>query len=269
LKTSRAVIKTICGIIVISSATLTAQAVQAHQPASTSTPAAAFDVVSVKPSDPKDLTMRIRPGKDSFTMTGASLKLIIMNAYDLHDYQIEGAPAWINSARFDILAKMDAPSTEFPPDGARSHDWEAEQKLEEVRLQSLLADRFKLRAHKGTKEMPIYDLEVSKGGPRLEKSTENKGFRTNIGEFTCSDSSMDDLASLLSGTLNRTVVDKTGLTGGYKFSLKWTPDEPPNPTADLPGLFTALQEQLGLKLVPAKGPVEILSIDHVEMPSQN
>ncbi len=213
--------------------------------------------------------MRIRPGKDSFMMTGASLKFIIMNAYDLHDYQIEGAPAWINSARFDILAKMDAPSTEFPPAGAMSQEWEAEQKLEQARLQSLLADRFKLRVHKGTKEMPIYELVVAKSGARLEKSTENKGLRTGRGEFICSDSSMDDLASMLSGTLNRTVVDKTGLTGGYKFSLKWTPDEPPNPNADLPGLFTSLQEQLGLKLVSAKGPVEVLSIDHVEMPSQN
>jgi uncharacterized protein (TIGR03435 family) len=213
--------------------------------------------------------MQIRPGKDSFTMTGASLKLIIQNAYDLQDYQIEGAPAWINSARFDIFAKMDAPSTEYPPAGATSQEWEAEQKLEEVRLQSLLADRFKLRVHKGTKELPTYDLVVAKGGPRLEKSTENKGFRTGRGEFICSDSSMEDFTSLLSGILSRTVLDKTGLTGGYKFSLKWTPDEPPNPNADLPGIFTALQEQLGLKLVSAKGPVEVLSIDHVEMPSQN
>src|ERR1700723_94551 len=106
LKTSRAVIKAICGIV-ISSATLSAQTVQAPPTASTSTPAAAFDVVSVKPSDPKDLSTRWGPGKDSYTMTGASLKFIIMNAYDLHDFQIEGAPAWINSARFDILAKMD------------------------------------------------------------------------------------------------------------------------------------------------------------------
>ena len=256
-----------CGIV-ISCATLSAQTVQAPLTASTSTPAA-FDVVSVKPSDPKVLTIQIRPGKDSFTMTGASLRFIIQNAYDLQGFQIESAPAWINSARFDIFAKMDAPSTEFPSAGARSQEWDAEQKLIEVRLQSLLADRFKLRVHKGTKEMPVYDLAVAKGGPKLEKSTENKGSRSGRGEFICSDSSMEDLASLLSSSLNRTVVDKTGLTDSYKFSLKWTPDDTPGTNADLPGLFTALPEQLGLKLVPAKGPVEVLLIDHVEMPSQN
>ncbi|MGH9596441.1 MAG: TIGR03435 family protein, partial [Edaphobacter sp.] len=147
MKIARAVIKVICGITAISSPTLFAQTIQTaatrnqgapQQQASTptKTPPAAFDVVSVRPSDPKDLSIQWRPGKDSFTMTGASLKLIIRNAYDLQDFQIEGAPAWINSARFDIAAKMDAPSAQS---SSTPEEKEAEQKLLESRLQSVLA----------------------------------------------------------------------------------------------------------------------------------
>jgi uncharacterized protein (TIGR03435 family) len=265
LKTSRAVIKAICGIV-ISSATLSAQTVQAPPTASTSTPAAAFDVVSVKPSDPKDLSTRWGPPKDSYTMTGASLKFIIMSAYDLHDFQIEGAPAWIDSARFDILAKMDTPSEQPSSTPAEK---EAERKLLESRLQSVLADRFQLRVHKGAKEMPAYGLVVAKGGPKLNPSTKNTGFSSGPGQLVFSSTSMDNFASMLSTMENRIVLDQTKLTGDYTFTLKWAPDDTTNPNADLPGLFTAIQEQLGLKLIPAKAPVETLIIDHVEMPSQN
>jgi uncharacterized protein (TIGR03435 family) len=223
-----------------------------------------FDVISIKPSDPNNRSIVIKPEPNSFTMTGASLKFLVQYAYDLHGFQIEGAPAWMASARFDILAKADPPSTP-----AQSQDWEAGQKLLRARLQTLLADRFKLSAHKGTMEMPVYGLVVAKGGPRLQAPTNNTGFTTGRGQFVCSDSSMDDLASLLSGVMDRMVLDQTKLTGTYKFTLKWTPDESPESNPDLPGLFTSIQEQLGLKLVPTKGPVEMLIIDHVEKPSEN
>jgi uncharacterized protein (TIGR03435 family) len=233
-----------------------------QQQTSASAPATAFDVVSIKPSDPNNRDFAIKPQPNNFTMTGASLKFLIQVAYDLHDFQIEGAPAWMSSARFDILAKVEPPSTP-----AESQDWDARQKLLQLRLQSLLADRFKLRAHKGTKEMPVYGLVVAKGGPKLQASTKNTGYTSGRGQFICSDTSMDDLASMLSGEMNRSVLDLTKLTGGYAFTLKWTPDD--GPTTDLPGIFTAIQEQLGLKLVPTKGPVAVLLIDHVEMPSEN
>jgi len=197
-------------------------------------------------------------------MTGAPLKFLIQYAYDLHGFQIEGAPSWMTSTRFDVLAKVVTPSTP-----AQSQDWEASQKLLRARLQSLLADRFKLSAHKGTMEMPVYALVVAKGGPKLEASNNNTGLSSRRGQFVCSNSSMSDLASMLSGEMDRMVLDQTRLTGGYKFTLKWTPDDSPNPNPDLPELFTAIQEQLGLKLVPTKGPVEMLIIDHVEKPSKN
>ena len=237
---------------------------QQQNSASVAVPTTAFDVISIKPSDPNSRSFTIKPEPNSFTMTGASLKFLVQYAYDLHGFQIEGAPAWMTSARFDILAKADPPSTP-----AQSQDWEAGQKLLRARLQSLLADRFKLSAHKGKMEMPVYGLVVAKGGPKLEASTTNTGFSTGRGQFVCSDSSMDDLASLLSGDMDRMVLDQTKLTGGYKFTLKWTPDESSNPNPDLPGIFTAIQEQLGLKLIPTKGPVEMLIIDRVEKPSEN
>jgi uncharacterized protein (TIGR03435 family) len=236
-----------------------------HQSVSASTPATTFDVVSIRPSDPKNLGMQIRPGKGSFTITGGSLKFIIQNAYDLQDFQIEGAPEWIDSARFDIIAKMDAPS---PPTSTPAEK-NAEQKLTESRLQSLLADRFQLRVHNGTKEMPAYALVVAKGGPKLSPSTKNTGYSSRQGQLVCSSMSMDNLASVLSGMENRIVLDQTKLPGDYAFTLKWTPDDTTNANADLPGLFTAIQEQLGLKLIPTKAPVQTLIIDHVEAPSSN
>jgi uncharacterized protein (TIGR03435 family) len=118
-------------------------------------------------------------------------------------------------------------------------------------------------------EMPVYGLVAAKGGPKLEASTTNTGSITRGGQFDCSYSSMDDLASLLSSAMDRMIIDQTKLTGSYKFTLRWNPGESLNPNPDLPGIFTAIQKQLGLKLVPTKGPVEILIIDHVESPSQN
>ena len=117
--------------------------------------------------------------------------------------------------------------------------------------------------------MPVYGLVVAKGGPKLDASTANTGSITRGGQFVCSHSSMDDLASLLSSAMDRMVIDQTQLTGSYKFTLRWNPDESLNQNPDLPSIFTAIQEQLGLKLVPTKGPVEMLIIDHVESPSQN
>ncbi len=188
------------------------------QSVSASTPATTFDVVSIRPSNPKNLSMQIRPGKDSFTITGGSLKFIIQNAYDLQDFQIEGAPEWINSARFDIIAKMDAPS---PPTSTPAEE-DAEQKLTQSRLQSLLEDRFQLRVHNGTKEMPAYALVVAKDGPKLSPSTKNTGYSSRQGQLVCSGMSMDSLASVLSGMENRIVLDQTKLPGDYAFILKWT-----------------------------------------------
>jgi uncharacterized protein (TIGR03435 family) len=151
-------------------------------------------------------------------------------------------------------------------------------------LQSLLADRFKLVFHKETREEQIYDLVVDKGGSKLKVAVDTvkgspQGLRAGRGEVTGMAAPMQQLSNFLSEQLGRSVIDKTDLDGKYDFTLKWMPDPlasggssgpdaiPLDPSA--PSLTAAVQEQLGLKLQPTKGPVEILVIDHVEKPSEN
>ncbi len=222
----------------------------------------AFDVSLVKPSDPNSTGFSMRPTPDNFSMSGATLKFLIQYAYDLHDFQVEGGPEWMKSEKFDVKGKMDHPSE-------GTQDREAGNKLVQLRLQTLLTERFNLRVHRSIKELPVYGLVVAKGGPKLEMGKANEGYSTASGMYKCSYSSMSDLAWLLSGPLNRTVVDETNLVGPFAFTLKWTPDEVTTQNATVPGLFTAIQEQLGLKLIPHKGPVPIVIVDRVNRPSSN
>ena len=156
-------------------------------------------------------------------------------------------------------------------------------------LKNLLADRFKLKVHFVTKGSPMYDMVVAKGGPKFKipaptkesaeagknpEAAKPRSVEASPDVFKGRRVSMDMLASHLSSTLHSTVADKTGLTGLYNVDLKWSPEDagPSNEDADAessPSIFTALQEQLGLKLIPTKGPNETLVIDHVEKPSEN
>ena len=162
--------------------------------------------------------------------------------------------------------------------------------LEERRamLQQLLENRFHLKVHRQTEVLPLYEMVVAKGGPKItpvepvgpdpdaDKNKKVKGMdRGNMSvsdkQLITHEASLDRLALSLSSKLGRTVVDKTGLTGKYDLSLTWSPDDGSTAESDssAPSLFTALQEQLGLRLQPAKGPVETLVVDHIEMPSEN
>jgi uncharacterized protein (TIGR03435 family) len=148
-------------------------------------------------------------------------------------------------------------------------------------MQSLLADRFKLTVHQETKEMPIYALVVAKNSPKLQPSkAEETEFGGSRGQFLCQKVPMSMLAGQLRRLLGRPVHDETGLTGEYDFKLEWTPDEPPAnagtaeartapPDRTGPSIFTALQEQLGLRLESRKGVVVVLVVDRVERPSEN
>jgi uncharacterized protein (TIGR03435 family) len=194
-------------------------------------------------------------------VTGATLKYLVEVAYDLHDFQIQ-APGWINSARFDIIAKVIDPA--HTPDG-----WDERQDLLRIRLKSLLADRFQLQAHPIDKTLPVYGLVVAKPGPKLRPSTTDTGYTAGRGLLACTNTPMAYLASMLSDQLDRIVLDQTHMDGGYAFTLHWTPDDTTDTNNVYPGLTQALQDQLGLKLVPARGPVPVLSIDHIAMPSDN
>jgi uncharacterized protein (TIGR03435 family) len=237
-----------------------------------------FEVASVKPGDPNErrVSILMTPG-GRFTTTNASLKMLIGFAYDVRNHQISGGPNWLDSEKYNIEAKPDNTVTIAPgPAGAP-----------QIRLmtQSLLADRFKLTLHRETKEEPVYELLVAKGGPKLKEATETakgaqQGLRTGRGEINGMAAPLSLLAQMLSQQLGRSVIDKTGLTAKYDFTLTWTPelgqfpggdrpDAPPPPDPNGPSLFTAVQEELGLRLESTKGPVEILVIDHAEKASEN
>jgi uncharacterized protein (TIGR03435 family) len=238
-----------------------------------------FEVASIRPSkssNPLGVGNLSRSGR--YVGTGISVKLLIENAYDLRDCQVSGGPDWIKSAKYDIVAKEEDPENEPRLSGDR--------RLERFRLelQSLLADRFRFKFHTDTKELPIYALVVGKNGPKFQKATTKGSMTLGLGQLTAHSMSMLYLASNLSNQVGRVVLDKTGLQGDYDFTLNWTPEEQtpqafapepiakntlPQPDANGPPIFTAIQEQLGLKLESQKGPVEILVIDHVEKPTAN
>jgi uncharacterized protein (TIGR03435 family) len=181
---------------------------------------------------------------------------------------IPGLPGWANSAVFDVDAKADnetALAMQKLPDEER-------QKQAHLMLQAVLADRFKLRIHHETREGPIYELIVARSGFKLKEALASKrppGSTCSHDHIQLRNTPISSLAYCLSAPLGRNVVDKTGITGNYEFELKWTPDELQGAPDAGPSLFTALEEQLGLKLVSAKGPVDVIVIDHIERPSEN
>jgi uncharacterized protein (TIGR03435 family) len=194
---------------------------------------------------------------------------LIYNAYfrSMQDYP-PGMPAWGDKDRFDVEAKADDNTTTAMQKLSR----EEQEKEQRLMLQSLLADRFGLQIHYESKMQPVYELVAAKGGPKMKPlSADQKPGWANFGpgEITLHVSPIAALAYSLTHLAGRKVVDKTGLMGNYDIDLKWTPDDQQITLASGPTLFTALQEQLGLKLEPAKAPVDVLVIDHIEKPPPN
>ena len=215
-----------------------------------------FEVASVKPQAPGDTRVSIQPSPGGFIANGVPLKLLIEIAYRVKDYQISGGPDWIESDHYDVSAKAPAG---FIPTG---------QQMQPM-LQALLADRFRLKLHRETRELPAFLLVVNKGGPKLTASTKPDS-RISVGHgiFTAQKIDMAGLADALATESDRTIVDQTGLAGEYDVTLKWTPDATDQDPAAT-SLFTAIQEQLGLRLESAKAPVEILVIDSAQKASEN
>ncbi len=233
----------------------------------------AFEVAAIKPnhSGAGNSGFR-RAGAGELNAINITLKRLIAYAYDLQDYQITGGANWLESERYDILAK--------PPSGEALPSTNTERTAQlRLRVRALLSDRFQLTFHKTTKELPIFVLLVGKNGPKLnEAKAGDMELLTNGHHLTCRKVPVERFAGVfLQGQLRRSVIDKTGLQGDFDFTLDWTPDEGPGKApgaesaspGDAPSFFTALQEQLGLKLEPAKGPVEILVIDRAERASEN
>lgn len=270
---------------------------QSDQPAATRPE---FEVASIKPAAADQRGMFIRPGANGgITINNMPLKELIVIAWRIQPFQISGGPSWIESARYDIIAK---------PEGQRKRSDIP------LMLQTLLEDRFQLKIRKETKELPIYALVVArkdgKLGPQLVPSKDGScapfdpskpppptdpksppklgcgGMMMGPDRINAVGADIAQLQPILSRTLGRTVIDKTGLTGKFDITAHWTPDQaqlqlmmppggpPPGMPAPQfdpngPSIFTALEEQLGLKLESQKGPVDILVIDHIERPSDN
>jgi uncharacterized protein (TIGR03435 family) len=197
---------------------------------------------------------------------------LIYNAYDVrsfNDYPT-GLPTWADKDRFDVDAKANDDTVA----AIRKLSNQEQEQLTRDMLQSLLADRFQLRVHYESKVQPIYELVLAKGGSKLKPlpADQKPGWgKFDRGEFILRGKSIAEFANGLSfsNLVGRTVVDKTGLIGNYDIDLKWTPDDQQGTPDAGPTFFTALEEQLGLKLEAAKGPVDTLVIDHVEKPSEN
>lgn len=247
------------------------------------TGAVKFDVVSVKMHQPENHDGRMQLMPDGIRLSNLPLPDFIREAYGLVlSDQIAGIPSWANSDRFDIDAKV------------ASADVVAFRKLtlDQIRPmgQQILAERFRFAYHMETKVLPVYTLAVAKGGSKLKPSTmsdQDPNARTGViamrhasngngltSQLTATGVTMDGLASNLSRQgLGRVVLDNTGLAGRYDFQLSWGVDPiaaGANSTdTSAPSIFTAFSEQLGLKLEPGKGPVPVLVIDHIEMPSPN
>lgn len=222
--------------------------------------AAKFEVASIKPTATQgSFTVNMPPG-GRFSGKNLTIQNLLRMAYGLQDYQISGGPDWINSAGFDIDAKA-----------AAGEDVPRDQVLEMI--QSLLADRFSLVLHRETQEVPVYNLVVGKNGVRIQ--TADSGAEPDrtlrMGHLNAHKTSMANLAVLLAFDLKRPVKDETGLKGDFAFTLEWAlglgEADAGQPSA--PSLFTAVQEQLGLKLESARGPVDVFVIDHLDKPSEN
>ena len=262
----------------------------------------AFEAASVKPniSGENDTSMRPQPS-GRFTATNAPLQLLVTYAYQLQQFQLQGAPGWLRTDRFDVIATLGA-ETPAAPVGS---DQPTPMMLA---LRTLLADRFKLAVHWETQELPIYALVLArpdgklgpnirpaaadcnamsaasaaaaKEGRTLSVNTPDRvacGMRNSAGRFQFGGNPLSMFALGLSNQVARTVVDRTGLTGNWDFEFTFTPERvrqqalaggvSPDVDSTAPSIFTAIQEQLGLKLESTKGPVRVLVIDRVERPT--
>lgn len=249
---------TVCGMVIASFLNASAQAPQI------------LEVASVRPIRNVTTESNFDSVRGRLTATNVTVKELIRIAYSVKDYQLERAPGWLGSERFDIVAKSVSGS-------ASSFD---EEKL---LVRELLADRFQLKTHQESKQMSVYLLVVAKGGPKLtahnDAATRTRG---GCGRLVGRRITLDGIATMLSRPLDREVLNRTGLSGEYDIQLDFTLDSGPcrrgaesqggsgaNDPSGLPSIFTALQQQLGLKLESSKGPVDILVVDRVERPSEN
>jgi uncharacterized protein (TIGR03435 family) len=249
----------------------------------------AWDVSTIKPSakDVRNSMLMFTP--DGVRITNVPLFFVVRESFGLEDDRIFGGPAWAKSTNFDIEAKV------APEDAPKLKSLNFDQRRQ--MLVTLLQDRCGLKFHHETRDMPVYDLVIAKGGSKLtaskpdppadeggEKRPNRMLMMNGRGHVESTGADIHGLSRILSSQLHRTVIDKTGLSGNYDYKLDWTPDDAVPAVAKGadaatdnastqdnagPSLFTALEEQLGLKLEASKGPVDVVVIDGLEQPTAN
>jgi uncharacterized protein (TIGR03435 family) len=223
-------------------------------------------VATVRPSDPDDHSAGFQLHGRQIFIERMTVESMLLMSYGVHKRQIAGAPDWIGTERWDVKGVPDVPG-------------QPSVKQYQSMVRKLLAERFGFQSHTETRELPVYALNVAKGGPKLmasagdpnglmdENDHDNGGQRT----MQMTNASLGEFALVMKFFLDRPMVDETGLTGRYDFELKWTYDELRAPTdgTAAPSVFTAMQEQLGLKLEAVKAQTDVLVVDKVERPSAN
>ena len=226
-----------------------------------------FEVATIKQSEPDDQNRRFTVQGRGILIENQTVQTMLEMSYGVHARQIENAPPWLGTERFDVRG---LPDVEGQPNVMQFQEM----------VRKLLAERFGLKLHTGKRDMPRYTLTRVKGGPKMELTKSapdalqeiNGSTTTGVTTYQMNNVTVDALAHNLQANLDRPVVDETGLKGKYDLTLKWAREDIPaeaDTDPNVPRLFTAIQEQLGLKMEPSKGQVEVLVIDHIERPTQN
>ncbi len=229
----------------------------------------AYEVVSIELNKSANQGSSWSSRPDGIIMNNVPLSQLVHNGFGIIiDDQISGLPNWVDADRYDIQAKMDEET---------AADWKKlspkeKGKQQQAGLLSLLTERCQLKFHRETKQLPVYDLVIAKAGLKMQDAKPMQGSRTmtSNGKFNAQSVTVESLIYSIFGEVGRVLIDKTGL-GDKKFDidLKWTPDDEQGTPDAGPSLYAAIEEQLGLKLVAAKGPVEVIVVDRFERPTAN
>ncbi len=225
-----------------------------------------WEVATIKPTDPAIRRDNIAIQGRHFVIENHTVEDMVTFAYGIQQQQVQGGPAWFSSDKYDV-------------DGVPDVEGQPNRRQMQMLVQKLLADRFGLVFHREKKEMGVYVITVSKAGQKMTKSlgdpnglpnqSGNGDANGRVDRYT--NVTMGDFAFILQFFLNKPVVDQTGLAGRYDFVLKWTRDDAnvSDVATAYPGIFTAIEEEIGLKLEPTRAPVDVVVVDKVERPSEN
>lgn len=230
--------------------------------------AQAFEVVSIKANKSGTTDTSTQGLPDGFRDVNIVLATLVREAYGMNSRQVVGMPSWARSERYDVEARVNSDTVE----SWSKLSWKERSRQEQPMLQAMLAERCLLKVHHEVRKLPVYNLIVARGGLKMKEAApaEPSSGDAQEGKLVMRAVGIESLIGNLSGTDGRLVLDKTELSGKkFDFDLTWTPDNRQSTVDSGPSLFTALEEQLGLRLAPSSEAVDVLVIDYMERPSPN